>query len=72
MFIIVGNSDDRSDPRRWVWDGAVGMRLLTSEQQYTEIVNRANVGLVKLHPAFSTLGDPFWMSTAERATYGQG
>ncbi len=69
MFILVGNADDRSDARRWVWDGAVSMRLLPSEHAYTELVNRANVGLIKLHPFFSTLTEPFWMSTAERATF---
>jgi LAS superfamily LD-carboxypeptidase LdcB len=69
MFIIVGNADDRSDPTRWVWDGAVSMRRLTSEQEYTDLVNRQAVGLVKLHPAFSALGSPFWMSTAERSLY---
>lgn len=70
MFIIVGNDNDRADPRRWVWDGAAAMRLLASESDYQALVNRAAVGLCKLHPSFASLSDPFWMSTAERATYG--
>ena len=70
MFIIVGNEDDKTDPRRWVWDGAVSMRVLASEADYQALVNRSNVGLCKLHPAFSGLAVPFWMSTAERALYG--
>jgi len=69
MFIIVGNNDNRTDPRRWVWDGAIGMRLLT-EQSYNDLVSRASVGLCKLHPAFASLSEPFWMSTAERSMYG--
>lgn len=68
MFIIVGNNDDKADPRRWVWDGAIGMRLLLSESQYQELVNRAAVGLFKLS---GDLSNPYWMSTAERALYGQ-
>lgn len=70
MFIIVGNADDRTDPRRWVWDGAVSMRLLGSEAEYHDLVNRAAVGLVALHPSFASLNDPFWMTTAERSLYG--
>lgn len=70
MFILVGNADNRNDPRRWVWDGAVSMRLLGSAQEYTDLVNRAAVNLIKLHPAFSSLSDPFWMSSAERSIYG--
>jgi hypothetical protein len=71
MFVIVGNNDDRSDARRWVWDGATSMRLLTSEQAYRDLLNRAQVGLLKMHPLFSSLADPFWMSGVERAEYGQ-
>ena len=69
MFIIVGNDDNHNDLTRWVWDGAVSMRPLVDEADYTALVDRAAVGLVKLHPAFSTLSDPFWMSTGERARY---
>ena len=69
MFIIVGDSDTRDD-RRWVWDGATAMRYLASPQEHTDLINRAAVGLITMHPLFSSLDVPFWMSTAERATYG--
>lgn len=71
MFIIVGNDDNRTDARRWVWDGAVGMRLLASEADFQALQNRAAVGLCKLHPSFASLADPFWMTSAERSLYGQ-
>ena len=70
MFIIVGNADNKADARRWVWDGAVGMRLLASEADFQALQNRAAVGLCKLHPSFASLGDPFWMTAAERSLYG--
>ena len=71
MLIIVGNDADRSDPRRWVWDGGTVMRLLTSEADYQRLIDRQTVGLVKLHPYFSTLQSPFWMSAGELREYGQ-
>jgi hypothetical protein len=71
MFIIVGNADNKADPRRWVWDGAVAMRLLASEADYQALLNRAAVGLCKLHPSFAGLADPFWMASTERSLYGQ-
>lgn len=71
MLTIVGNEDNHADPRRWVWDGGTSMRYLTSEADYKRLVDLAAVGLCKLHPAFSTLAAPFWMTTAERSTYGQ-
>lgn len=69
MFIIVGNDDNRADLTRWVWDGAVSMRPLANEADYLVLVNRAAVGLVKLHSSFSSLSDPFWMTGAERSQY---
>lgn len=71
MLTIVGNEDNKADPRRWVWDGGTSLRFLTSEADYRRLLDLAAVGLCKLHPAFSTLASPFWMSTAERARYGQ-
>lgn len=71
MLIIVGNDANRSDPRRWVWDGGSVMRLLTSEADYNRLLQRDRSGLVKLHPSFSTLGSPFWMSASELREYGQ-
>ncbi len=71
MLIIVGNDANRSDPRRWVWDGGTVMRLLTSEADYQRLIDRQTVGLVKLHPYFSTLQSPFWMPAAELREYGQ-
>lgn len=71
MLIIVGNDANHSDPRRWVWDGGSVMRLLTSEADYNRLLERDRVGLVKLHPAFSTLASPFWMSASELREYGQ-
>lgn len=70
MFIIVGDSDTR-DLRRWVWDGATAMRYLSTPQDHTDLINRSTVGLIKMHPLFSSMESPFWMSTAERAQYGQ-
>lgn len=71
MFIIVGNDDNRTDARRWVWDGATSMRLLASEADFQALQNRAAVGLCKLHPSFASLADPFWMTSVERSLYGQ-
>lgn len=71
MLTIVGNDDNRNDPRRWVWDGGSSLRLLGSEGSYQRLLNLQSVGLCRLHPSFSTLASPFWMSSAERAEYGQ-
>jgi hypothetical protein len=70
MLIIVGSKKNPSDPRRWVWDGATTLRLLRSEADYQRLLERQNVGFVKLHPLFSTLASPFWMEPAELAEYG--
>ena len=71
MLIIVGNDANHADPRRWVWDGGSVMRLLSNEADYRRLLDRQAVGLVKLHPAFSTLSSPFWMPAAELREYGQ-
>mgnify|MGYP000860993173 CR=1 FL=1 len=70
MLIIVGNKKNQQDPRRWAWDGGTAMRLLRSEADYNRLLDRQAAGLVKLHPAFSTLASPFWMEAAELAEYG--
>jgi hypothetical protein len=36
MFVCVGNGDDKSDPRRWAYDG-FECRLLVDEADYNEI-----------------------------------
>jgi hypothetical protein len=71
MLIIVGNKDNPSDPRRWVWDGGTSLRYLPSPESYQLLLNYDDAGLVKLHPSFSTLDNPFGMTGAERAEYGQ-
>lgn len=57
MFVIVGNNDNRQDPRRWLYDG-FRCRHIT-EQDF----NEARV-LGWLHPSFNTLGAPFWKPLA--------
>jgi hypothetical protein len=70
MLTIVGNDDNRDDPRRWVFDGGTSMRLLPNEEAYAKLLAYERVGMVKLYPFFSTLASPHWMSTADRAQYG--
>jgi hypothetical protein len=71
MFVIVGNADNKTDPRRWVWDGATSLRRLHAPADYDQLVANERVGLIKLHPHFATLASPYWMSGVERAKYGQ-
>jgi hypothetical protein len=70
MLTIVGNDDNRDDPRRWVFDGGTSMRLLPNEEAYAKLLAYERVGMVKLYPFFSTLASPHWMSTADRAQFG--
>jgi hypothetical protein len=70
MLTIVGNDDDRNDPRRWVFDGGTSMRLLPDEAAYNQLLAYERVGMLKLYPFFSTLQSPHWMSTADRARFG--
>jgi hypothetical protein len=57
MFVIVGNADNRNDPRRWFYDG-FRCRHIT-EQDF----NEARI-LGWLHPSFNTLSAPFWKPSA--------
>jgi hypothetical protein len=57
MFVIVGNADNRNDPRRWLYDG-FRCRHIT-EQDF----NEARI-LGWLHPSFNTLAAPFWKPSA--------
>lgn len=56
-MVIVGNADDRNDPRRWFYDG-MRCRHIT-EQDF----NEARI-LGWLHPSFNTLAAPFWKPSA--------
>ncbi len=56
-YVIVGNGDDRSDNRRWLYNG-FACRLLT-EQDFNEALL-----LGWLHPSFSSLSSPFWKPMA--------
>jgi hypothetical protein len=57
MYVIVGNDDNRNDPRRWLYDG-FRCRHIT-EQDF----NEARI-LGWLHPSFNTLSAPFWKPSA--------
>lgn len=58
MLVIVGNQDNKQDPRRWVYDG-MRVRLLLDEPDFHEIK-----AFGWLHPAFDTLTVPFWKPIA--------
>lgn len=58
MYVIVGNADNRSDPRRWLYDG-FKCRLLLDEDDFNQVKVFG-----WLHPAFNTLQNPNWKPLA--------
>jgi hypothetical protein len=66
VIVIVGRKDNPADPRRWAWNG-VGVHLIPSEDDY--LSKYASGLLFKLHPTYSTLASPYWMTDAELRSY---
>lgn len=64
MLIVVGDKDNKADPRRWVWNG-VSIHYVKDEGEFATLKY-----LFSFHPTFSTLASPYWMTQAEMAEYG--
>lgn len=58
LYVIIGNADNRDDPRRWLYDG-FKCRLLLDEDDFNQVKIFG-----WLHPAFNTLQAPNWKPLA--------
>jgi hypothetical protein len=70
MLTIVGNDDDRNDPRRWVFDGGTSMRLLPERGGVREAARLRARRDAEAVPDLLDVASPHWMSTADRAQFG--
>jgi GH25 family lysozyme M1 (1,4-beta-N-acetylmuramidase) len=60
MSVVIGCSDNKADPQRWIWNGFVRHHI-TNEAEY------ANLVTAKLLSPTYTLSAPMWMTLLELA-----
>lgn len=60
MSVVIGCSDNKADPQRWIWNGFVRHHI-TNESEYTNLVTAKLVS-----PAY-TLSAPMWMTLLQLA-----
>lgn len=71
MLIIVGRDANRSDPRRWVWNG-VSIHFIPDESTFVQFYGDTDLSVFKgkMDPRFKTLAAPFWMDDATLRSFG--
>lgn len=67
MHVIVGRKANQADPRRWAWDG-ISIRKIADEAEFAALYT-STFAVFKLHPNFSTLAAPYWMTDEDISRY---